>query len=72
VSGSDADSELAALRAEYPGHWIGTESLVDKVRFVARARRQGVRPHTVVTSDLDELRAALEAGRPAGQQTART
>jgi hypothetical protein len=72
MSRGDFDGELAALRVEFPGHWICRESIVGRVRYVARSRQQGVRPHTVVTSDVGELRAALEAGRPGGQETVRT
>ncbi|HEX9539950.1 MAG TPA: hypothetical protein VGA04_17460 [Streptosporangiaceae bacterium] len=72
MSGSDLGSELAALRVEFQGHRICTESIVDRVRYVARSQREGVHPHTVITPDLGELRAALEAGRPGGQGTVRT
>jgi hypothetical protein len=71
VSGTDTDGELAVLRAEFPGHRISAESIVDRIRYIARSRQDGVRPHTVITGDLTELRAALEAGRPAGQRTER-
>jgi hypothetical protein len=69
VSGTDTDGELAVLRAKFPGHRISAESIVDRVRYVARSQQDGVRPHTVITRDLDELRAALEAGRAPGQGT---
>ena len=72
MSGSDLDSELAALRVEFQDHRIRTESIVGRVRYVARSQREGVQPHTVITPDLEELRAALEAGRPGGQETVRT
>jgi hypothetical protein len=58
-------TELTRLRAEFPGHWIGTEIIPGRGgRYVARARQHDVHPHTVITADLPELRAALEAGRP--------
>jgi hypothetical protein len=63
MSGNGTDSELAMLRADFPGHLIGEESIMGRVRYVARRRWQGTQPHTVVTPDLAELRAALQAGR---------
>lgn len=57
-------AELAHLRAEFPGHLIGTETIVGRgVRYLARARQHDAHPHTVLTPDLGELRAALEAGQ---------
>jgi hypothetical protein len=62
-----AETEVTYLRAEFPRHWIGTETIVGRgVRYVARACRSDAHPHTVLTSDLGELRAALEGGRPSG------
>jgi hypothetical protein len=58
------DEEMIRLRAEFPGHRIGTETIMDRVRFVARSQQGGARPHTVVTHDLGELRVALEDARP--------
>lgn len=67
MTGNDTADELACPREEFPGHRISAEAIVDRVRHVARSRQAGVRPHTVITRDLGELRAALEAGRPAAQ-----
>lgn len=66
MNGDDADRELADLRAQFPSHRISTESITGRIRYVARRRREGTNPHTVVTPDLGELRAALQAGRVAG------
>ena len=63
MSNSDTDDEVMLLRAEFPGHRIGTETVVDRIRYVAQRQRDGAHPHTVITGDLSELRAALEAGR---------
>jgi hypothetical protein len=63
MSDNDTDDEVILLRAEFPGHRIGTETIVDRIRYVARSQRDGAHPHTVITRDLSELRAALEAGR---------
>jgi hypothetical protein len=61
----EALAELTRLRTECPGHLIGTESIVGRgVRYLARARQQDAHPQTVLTPDLPELRAALEAGQP--------
>jgi hypothetical protein len=58
-------AELTRLRAEFPGHWIGTETIPGRgIRYLARARQHDIQPHTVITPDLSELRAALEAGQP--------
>jgi O-methyltransferase involved in polyketide biosynthesis len=58
------DEDLAALRADFPKFKIWEEFLPGRSRYVARSMHAGVRPHTVVTPDLDELRAALEAASP--------
>jgi hypothetical protein len=68
MSDNDTDDEVILLRAEFPGHRIGTETIVDRIRYVARSQRDGARPHTVITGDLTELRAALEAGRTGDQR----
>jgi hypothetical protein len=57
------DATLRLLRAEFPGHRIGIESLRGKVRYIARTRHLGLNPHTVITGDLDELAAALAPAR---------
>jgi hypothetical protein len=64
MSTPDSDEEMVRLRAEFPGHRIDTETIMDRVRFVARSQQDGARPHTVVTHDLGEVRVALEAARP--------
>jgi hypothetical protein len=63
MNSNDADEELAMLRAEFPGHLIGEECIMGRARYVARRREEGTNPHTVVTPDLGELRAALEAAQ---------
>jgi hypothetical protein len=63
MSDNDTDDEVILLRAQFPGHRIGTETIVDRIRYVARSQRTGAHPHTVITRYLNELRAALEAGR---------
>jgi hypothetical protein len=55
-------AELDRLRADFPEFWIWRENTGSGVRFVARSQRAGLNPHTVVTADPVELRAAL--GQP--------
>lgn len=67
MSTRDSDEEMVRLRAEFPSHRIGTETIMDRVRYVARSQQDGARPHTVVTHDFGELRVALEAARPSAR-----
>jgi hypothetical protein len=50
---------LLTLRADFPQFRIWAETLGRRTRYIARRLDPGTRPHTVVTPDLDELRAAL-------------
>ena len=52
--------DLTAVQAEFPAFRIWREELCGRVRFVARSMRPDVNPHTVITPDLSELRAAIE------------
>jgi hypothetical protein len=54
--------ELALLAAGFPGFRIWREAVPGRVRYVARGVSLDARPHTVVTGDLAELRAALAGG----------
>ena len=56
--------DLASLQAEFPGYRIWREVTGEHVRLVAVRRTHGASPHTVVTADVTELRAALN-GPPA-------
>jgi hypothetical protein len=70
---------LDRLRADFPTYVIDTESRPadthpagrqaqpPSIRFVAVRREHGPGPHTVITPDPDELRAAL--GQPARPAT---
>jgi O-methyltransferase involved in polyketide biosynthesis len=53
-------SDLISLRADFRGYRIWQETIGDRVRYIARSLRWGVGPHTVVTADMDELRAILQ------------
>jgi hypothetical protein len=52
---------LSDLRTDFPGYVIDTEAVTNGKRYVAVRRQPGPGPHTVVTPDLAELRAALAA-----------
>jgi hypothetical protein len=56
------EARLDCLAADFPQFRISREATVDRVRYVARRRQPGTRPHTVVTDDLSELREVLTAG----------
>jgi hypothetical protein len=58
--------ELASLLQRFPGFRIWREITRGRVRYVARSRRPGLNPHTVVTADIGELWAALGSSRDAG------
>lgn len=53
------EDELASLRASFPQFRIWRETIGERRRYVARRLTPGTRPHTVVTPDPAELRAAL-------------
>lgn len=66
--GAQGDAaRLDQLRTDFPDFDIAREITRDRIRYVSRRRRPGVQPHTVVTADLEELRAALSASGPARQ-----
>ena len=56
---------LAAARRDFPGYQIDVELTTERPRFVARRTRPGPGPHTLITSDLAELRAELSPRRQA-------
>jgi hypothetical protein len=57
--------DLASLRARFPCFRIWREHTFDRARYMARSLHPGLNPHTVLTDDFDELRAALEPSRHA-------
>ena len=57
--------DLTVLRADFPAYKIWQEHTPGRARYVARSLRDGLNPHTVVTSDLAELRNALGPARSA-------
>ena len=56
--------ELADLQQDFPGYRIWQEPMGDRIRLVAVRRKPGTSPHTLVTTDLSELRAALANSTP--------
>lgn len=56
-------AELDAVRRDFPGYRIEVEPGPGRFRFVARRTRPGPGPHTLITSDLTELRAELGPAR---------
>jgi hypothetical protein len=54
---------LTVLQEEFPKYQIWRENVPGRRRYVARSQHLSVNPHTVITADPDELRAALS--RPA-------
>jgi hypothetical protein len=59
-----AAAALEEIRAQFPKFRIWREAICDRTRYVARSQHAGLNPHTVVTGDLAELRAALSGTAP--------
>lgn len=59
---TEAEQELNRLQAGFPRFRIWREITGDRTTYVARSQDLGAHPHTVVTTDLDELRVVLSAG----------
>jgi len=57
---AEAPDPLLALQHEFPRYRISQEEICGRVRYAARSLEHGLRPHTVITGDLDEMQAALE------------
>jgi len=67
---TDDMAGLEAARRDFPRYQIDVELAVDRRRYVARRIQPGPGPHTLITSDLTELRTELrstpEGARPQG------
>ena len=64
-------TDLAALdaaRRDFPSYQIDVELTMERPRYVARRTHPGPGPHTLITSDLAELRAELGTSRQASPQ----
>lgn len=57
---TDGLADLEAARRDFPRYQIDVELAVDRRRYVARRIQPGPGPHTLITSNLNELRAELE------------
>jgi hypothetical protein len=53
------EDPIVRLRADFPQFDIWRENIYGRRRYVARSRHLSVSPHSVITEDPDELRAAL-------------
>jgi len=56
------NDDLTGLQADFPAFLIWREEFPGRPRYVARSRYLGLNPHTVVTTDLRELRDVLPPG----------
>ena len=56
---AEDDETLVEMQRTFPGHRIWREIIPGRSVYVARSHHPAAHPHTVVTSDLGELRAAL-------------
>jgi S-adenosyl methyltransferase len=61
--------DLAVVRADFPAYQIWQEEGRSQPRYVARSRAWRLNPHTVVTSDLAELRDALSPAHSAADDS---
>jgi hypothetical protein len=59
---SAVSDDLTGLQAEFPAFRIWRERFPGRSRYVARSRHLGLNPHTVVTTNLRELREVLQPG----------
>jgi hypothetical protein len=60
ASPAKVQDELAALGADFPAYRIWRENLCGRIRYNACRTQPGLHPHTLVTGNLAEMRAALE------------
>jgi len=59
------NSELALLRDQFPDYDLTVEVGRGRFRYISRSWHFGQKPHTVVTSEPDELRNVLQRVRAA-------
>jgi len=69
IPNPDDVAELDAARRDFPGYQIEVEPRPGRCSFVARRTQPGPGPHTLITSDLTELRAELAAAPAAGERS---
>ena len=59
IAAGQPSDPLPALQQQFPAFQIWRENMFGRRRYVARSQHLSVHPHTVITADPDELRAAL-------------
>jgi hypothetical protein len=57
-------AELQTARHDFPRYQIDVDLTIGRRRYVARRTQPGPGPHTLITSDLTELRTELATGHP--------
>jgi len=68
----DTTDPLTTLQRDFPAFEIWSETTHTRVRYIARSRHLDQSPHTLVTKDPEELRAALAAAAIPAQPTRST
>jgi len=63
-----SEDDLATVQAEFPGYRIWREIFPGRDRYVVRSLVPGLSPHTLITSDLTEVREALKPVSPPGPE----
>jgi hypothetical protein len=70
--GETASDPLTALQRDFPAYDIWRETTLAGSRYIARRRDPNQHPHTLITKDPEELRAALAAATIPAQQSRST
>jgi len=60
---TEHQATLTSLQDDFPAFFITMEPALTGPRYIARSRHFGQNPHTLVTRDPAELRAALLAAQ---------
>lgn len=55
-------ADLQNARHEFPRYQIDVDLTIGRRRYIARRTQPGPGPHTLITSDLTELRTELATG----------
>jgi hypothetical protein len=63
----ESEQELTSLQVDFPEFEIWCEQTGYGICYVVRGRTLDVHPHTLMTSDLGSIRAALARSRPSPQ-----
>ena len=56
-------ADLQTARRDFPRYQIDLDLALDRRRYIARRTQPGPGPHTLITSDLTELRHELAVRR---------